>query len=77
MIGNKKEVLPFNPKNRMLFGFSYNSKNEKFQFDINAHWVGKQRLPDTKSNPIEYQRPDYSETYSVINSQITFLDLKI
>jgi len=68
----QKVVLPFIAKDRVLFGVSYNTKNEKVQFDINAHWFGQQKLPDTKSNPAEYQRADYSKTYSLLNSQLTY-----
>ena len=76
-INNKKVTLPFNAKDRIHVGFSYTSKNEKLQFDINAHWFGKQRLPDTQSNPIEYQRSDYSETYTLINTQVTYTFKKL
>jgi hypothetical protein len=36
------------------------------------HWNGEQRLPDTKSNPEPYQRPDYSEPYTIVNAQFTY-----
>jgi outer membrane receptor for ferrienterochelin and colicins len=69
---NVKYVLPFNSKNRAMSALSYRSKNDKWYFDVNAHWYGRQRLPSTTSNPIEYQYPDYSKPYAVLNTQITF-----
>ena len=36
------------------------------------HWYGEQRLPDTKSNPAEFQRPDFSEPYTVVSAQLTY-----
>ena len=70
--GETKQVLPFNSKHRMLVTFSHKPLSNRFQFDMNLHWHGRQRLPDTKSNPIEFQRPDYSESYTVVNAQLTY-----
>ena len=72
MIGDKKEVLPFNPKDKILMAFSYQPTQERFHFDMNLHWFGRQRLPDTKSNPIEFRGPDFSESYTVVNAQFTY-----
>ncbi|MFN4809502.1 MAG: TonB-dependent receptor, partial [Bacteroidota bacterium] len=43
-----------------------------FQADLNIHWYGKQQLPNTKSNPTQFQRPDFSEAYTVLNTQFTY-----
>jgi outer membrane receptor for ferrienterochelin and colicin len=67
-----KEVLPFNSKHKILTTFSYKPLSKKFHFDVNAHWSGRQRLPDTKSNPIAFQRPDFSQPFIVVNSQFTY-----
>lgn len=68
-----KQILPFNPKHKMLATFGYKPLSNKFHFDMNMHWFGKQRLPDTQSNPVEFQRADFSETYSIVNAQFTYL----
>ena len=39
---------------------------------MNIHWYGRQRLPDTKTNPLIFQRPDFSQPYTVINAQFTY-----
>jgi len=70
---DKKEVLPFNPKHKVLTTFSYKPVSNKFHADINFHWFGKQRLPDTKSNPVAYQRPDFSQPYTTVNAQFTYV----
>ena len=36
------------------------------------HWYGKQRLPNTKPNPVEFVRGDYSKPYSILSGQFTF-----
>lgn len=66
-----KQLLPFNPMHKFLMTFSYKPLTNKYHLDINMHWYGKQRLPDTKSNPLEFQRPDFSEPYTIINAQFT------
>jgi outer membrane receptor for ferrienterochelin and colicin len=72
IIDGNKQLLPFNPKHKFLVTFSYKPISNKFHFDVNAHWYGQQRLPDTKSNPIEFQRADFSKAYSIINAQFTY-----
>ncbi|WP_316753199.1 TonB-dependent receptor [Pedobacter gandavensis] len=68
-----KEVLPFNARHKVLTAFSYKPLTNKFHADVNVHWFGKQRLPDTKLNPVPYQRPDYSENYTTVNGQFTYV----
>lgn len=70
--GNTKQLLPFNPRHKFLTTFSYKPLSNKYHFDLNAHWYGEQRLPDTKSNPAEFQRPDFSQAYSIVNAQFTY-----
>jgi outer membrane receptor for ferrienterochelin and colicins len=71
-IGDTKQLLPFNPRHKFLTTFSYKPLSNKFHFDINIHWYGEQRLPDTRSNPIEFQRPDFSKPYTIVNAQFTY-----
>ena len=68
-----KTELPFNARHKVLTTFSYKPVSKKFYADMNIHCFGKQRLPDTKLNPAEYQRPDYSSKYTTVNGQLTFL----
>ena len=69
--GNKIS-LPFNPRNRVMSAVSFRTKNNRWQADANAHWFDQMRLPDTRSNPPEYQRPMYSTPYITLNVQATF-----
>lgn len=70
--GGTKNVLPFNPKHRLNASGSFMPLSRKWHFDANAHWYGKQRLPDTKNNPLAYQLPGESEPYAVVNAQFTY-----
>jgi outer membrane receptor for ferrienterochelin and colicins len=71
-MGDTKQLLPFNPMHKFITTFSYKPLTNKFHFDMNVHWYGEQRLPDTKSNPIEFQRPDFSKPYTTVNAQFTY-----
>jgi outer membrane receptor for ferrienterochelin and colicin len=71
-IGDTKQLLPFNSRHKFLTTFSYKPLSNKFHFDMNIHWYGEQRLPDTRSNPIEFQRPDFSKPYTIVNAQFTY-----
>ncbi len=67
-----KQQLPFNARHKVLTALHYRPLNDKFQCDANVHWYGRQRLPSTRLNPEEFQRPDYSERYTVVNLQFTW-----
>lgn len=71
-IDGQKELLPFNPRHKVITTLGYKPLSKKFHFDMNIHWYGNQRLPNTQSNPVEFQRPDFSETYTVVNAQFTY-----
>jgi outer membrane receptor for ferrienterochelin and colicins len=77
MNGEVKQVLPFNPTHKVLTTLSYKPLTNKFHFDMNVHWYGQQRLPDTKSNPVAFQRPDFSSPYTIVNAQFTYTFKKI
>ncbi|WP_343660332.1 TonB-dependent receptor [Chryseobacterium sp.] len=73
-IGGRREV-PFMAKHRGFVNLAYSTnKNNNggfWSFDTTLNWVGKQRLPDTSTNPAEFQLPAYSESYAVLNAQIS------
>ena len=71
-VSGTKILLPFNPRHKVLATFSYKPLNNKFHFDMNIHWIGEQKLADTKSNPAEFQRPDFSKPYALVNMQFTY-----
>ncbi|MEM6376809.1 MAG: TonB-dependent receptor, partial [Bacteroidota bacterium] len=47
-------------------------RSKRYHFDMNMHWYGKQRLPNTSTNPLVFQRPDFSDTFTLINAQFTY-----
>lgn len=73
-IDGRREI-PFMAKHRGFLNLAYaTNKTDKgrfWSFDTTLNWVGKQRLPNTASNPTEFQIPQYSESYAVLNAQIS------
>ncbi|MBL7782859.1 MAG: TonB-dependent receptor plug domain-containing protein [Saprospiraceae bacterium] len=65
-----KYLLPFNPRHKALAVATYRSSGERWQFDANLHWYGKQRLPNTEANPENLRRPDFSKSYAVASVQV-------
>lgn len=67
--------VPFMAKHRGFANLSYSTtktgKGRFWSFDTTLNLVGKQRLPNTKSNPEEFQLRDYSPSYSILNTQIS------
>jgi outer membrane receptor protein involved in Fe transport len=72
VVNNEKQMLPFNPRHKLLNTMSFKPLSEKYQIDMNLHRYGEQRLPNTRNNPLPYQRPDFSKPYTVINAQFTY-----
>ncbi|PKL77891.1 MAG: TonB-dependent receptor [Ignavibacteriae bacterium HGW-Ignavibacteriae-4] len=72
VVDGVNEQLPFNSKHKVLASFSYKPLSKEYHFDVNLHWFGQQRLPITSSNPEEFQRPDFSDSYFVVNPQFTY-----
>lgn len=70
-----RREIPFMAKNRGFVNLAYSTnKSDKggfWSFDTTLNWVGKQRLPDTSGNPTGFQLPGYSESYAILNAQIS------
>lgn len=66
-----KTPLPFNAKHKILTAISYLPKSKKWRADLNVHWFGKQRLPNTDQNPDMYRQAPWSEAYTTFNLQFT------
>ncbi len=72
MVSENRQELPFNPRHKVMSALSLQTASKRIQFDLNAHWFGSQRLPDTRQNPEAYQRSATSPAYSVLNLQVTY-----
>lgn len=73
LLSGMKEI-PFMAKHRGFLNVAYKTaeKNNKFwNFDTTLHWIGKQRIPNTKSNPVQFQLPEYSAPYMTWNAQVS------
>ncbi len=66
---------PIQAKHRFFANISYDTEltldNKQWKFDLTYNLIGKQRLPNTSFNPGIYQLPAYSNSYSLLNTQIT------
>jgi outer membrane receptor for ferrienterochelin and colicin len=61
---------PFNAKHRVLSALSYSPAGKSWSASGGIQWFGKQRLPSTMSNPVEYRRPEESKPYAMLNAQV-------
>ena len=66
---------PIQPKKRFFANLSYETlmkeKGAQWKFDITFNHLGEQRLPNTSSNPSQYQLSEFTNSYQLLNSQIT------
>jgi outer membrane receptor for ferrienterochelin and colicin len=71
-IEEEKVLLPFNPRHKVVTTLGYKPLSKKYHLDMNIHWYGQQRLPNTQGNPSEFQRPDFSDNFMLFNAQFTY-----
>ncbi|WP_233900978.1 TonB-dependent receptor [Tenacibaculum piscium] len=66
---------PLQAKHRFFANISYETlqkeNHAQWKFDLTYNSIGEQRLPNTVSNPSAYQLPKYSESYNLLNTQVT------
>lgn len=65
-----EENAPFIPEHKILSNLSYALDQNKWSINVSMNWFGKQLLPNTQSNPVEYQRPSESDPFAVFNMQL-------
>jgi len=69
-----KLTRPLQAKDRVFVNLEYQTHdhgNGNWKFDATYNWLGKQRLPNTSSNPVDQQFRSYSNPFSTVNAQIT------
>jgi len=64
---------PYISRQRAFANFSYETRSGHWQFDFTTQYNGAKRLPDTRENPLPYQRDNYSPAFFNLLGQITWL----
>ncbi|MGX1930518.1 TonB-dependent receptor [Flagellimonas sp. 2504JD4-2] len=65
---------PLQPSYRFFINLNYETLMDSYgqwRFDFTANWLGRQRLPNTSDNPLEFQLGSHSPSYVLINAQVT------
>jgi outer membrane receptor for ferrienterochelin and colicins len=62
---------PLIPKHRALFNVGYTSPDRKWYVDFTTNYYGASRLPGTEMNPENLRAREESETFFIMNTQIT------
>jgi outer membrane receptor for ferrienterochelin and colicins len=60
---------PLIPKDRAFINLAYKTKNN-WVFDYTVQRIGRQRIPDTSTNPVQYRLSAYSDPYIMMNAQV-------
>lgn len=61
---------PFVARHRAFANLGYATDNG-WTFDLTVNWQGAKRIPSTGANPAEFQLPDRSPDFVVVNTQIS------
>jgi outer membrane receptor for ferrienterochelin and colicins len=67
--GNQLLEKPLIAENRAFGNLSYEFNGWKFDYTIT--YSGKKRLPSTALNPAQYQLPNYSPSFVMMNAQVS------
>lgn len=66
---------PLQPRNRVFLNLNFETQKKyegrQWVLDFTSNWLGKQRLPNTSTNPVPYQLNEYAGPYTLLNTQIT------
>lgn len=62
---------PFVANDKLLLNLAYATYYDKWKFDVTAQYFGTKRLPNTLSNPNDFQRPEQTPSFWLFNAQIT------
>ncbi|MBP6429683.1 MAG: TonB-dependent receptor [Bacteroidales bacterium] len=78
-IGNELIEMPLTPKHKGLLSLHYTTKYERWKYSFTTQYHGQTRLPNTQTNPVEYQLAEKSPDYFILHAQIThkFKNLEI
>jgi outer membrane receptor for ferrienterochelin and colicins len=63
-------LKPLVPRGRAFINLAYSTKTN-WKFDYTVQRIGEQRLPSTRTNPVEYQRPSTTPAYILMSAQVT------
>jgi outer membrane receptor for ferrienterochelin and colicin len=61
---------PLTSKHRFFVNSEYNTINH-WKFDLTLNVQGPKRIPNTSSNPSEYQFEEYSPLFCIVNTQVS------
>ena len=72
---------PLQAQHRFFVNLGYETKPKdngaQWKFDYTLQSFGKMRLPNTNSNPVQYQLGDFSSPYTIMNAQLTKVFSKV
>ncbi|TAE46224.1 MAG: TonB-dependent receptor, partial [Bacteroidetes bacterium] len=60
-------LRPLTPLQRAFFNIEYKTR-DGWHFDYTLQFTGKQRLPDTRQNPVEYRLPEYAKGFLTMHA---------
>lgn len=64
------QQVPLIAAHRSFINFAYSTKN-KWVFDLTWQWIGEKRLPNTDANPSDKKLEKYSNSFMLVNAQLS------
>lgn len=69
---DKLQQKALQSRNKGLANISYATPGDKWQIDFTSQFNGSGRIPSTAENPANLQRSTRFDSYTIINSQLTY-----
>ena len=69
--GNELLDKPFVPQHRAMANLAYATYKDIWKFSFTTNWFGAGRIPNTSLNPVAFQLPKQSQSYFLLDAQIT------
>jgi hypothetical protein len=70
-LSGQERQVPLVPNWRGMATLGYETQNRKWQADLTAQFTGLSRIPDTKTHLPENRRNVKSDSYAMLNTQLT------
>jgi len=61
---------PFVARHRAFTNLAYGT-DDGWDFDLTVNWLGAKRIPSTVANPVEFQLPERSPDFVMVNAQVS------
>ncbi|WP_439488312.1 TonB-dependent receptor domain-containing protein [Algoriphagus sp.] len=65
------QQMPLQSRDRFFMNLAYATNYDKWKADLTVNWNGPMRIPNTDESPLEFQQPEKSPDFFMVNAQVS------